>query len=64
MYLLLGFLFVLTLSLYYFFTFIDKLMDWVDNRPRNNRRIVEDIFTIIEFLFIFLLVFIFGHLFF
>nr|DAT71145.1 MAG TPA: hypothetical protein [Caudoviricetes sp.] len=39
-------------------------MDWVDNRPRNNRRIVEDIFTIIEFLFIFLLVFIFGHLFF
>lgn len=64
MYLLLGFLFVLTLSLYYFFTFIDRLMDWVDNRPRNNRRIVEDIFTIIEFLFIFLLVFIFGHLFF
>lgn len=64
MYLLLGFLFVLTLSLYYFFTFIDQLMDWVDNRPRNNRRIVEDIFTIIEFLFIFLLVFIFGHLFF
>lgn len=62
MYLLLGFLFVLTLSLYYFFTFIDRLMDWVDNRPRNNRRIVEDIFTIIEFLFIFLLVFIFGHL--
>lgn len=64
MYLLLGFLFVLTLSLYYFFTFIDQLMDWVDNRPRNNRRIVEDIFTIIEFVFIFLLVFIFGHLFF
>lgn len=64
MYLLLGFLFVLTLSLYYFFTFIDRLMDWVDNRPRNNRRIVEDIFTIVEFLFIFLLVFIFGHLFF
>lgn len=64
MYLLLGFLFVLTLSLYYFFTFIDQLMDWVDNRPRNNRRIVEDIFTIIEFLFILLLVFIFGHLFF
>lgn len=64
MYLLLGFLFVLTLSLYYFFTFIDQLMDWVDNRPRNNRRIVEDIFTIVEFLFIFLLVFIFGHLFF
>ena len=54
MYLLLGFLFVLTLSLYYFFTFIDQLMDWVDNRPRNNRRIVEDIFTIIDLMMMWL----------
>ena len=41
---------------------IEKYRNIIHEEKSNNRRIVEDIFTIIEFLFIFLLVFIFGHL--
>lgn len=62
MYLLLGSLFIISLSLYYFFSFIDWLLDFIDNRPNRTKNIVENIFTIITFILILIFVFVFGHL--
>lgn len=62
MYLLLGSLFIISLSLYYFFSFIDWLLDFIDNRPNRTKNIVENIFTIITFILMLIFVFVFGHL--
>lgn len=62
MYLLLGSLFIISLSLYYFFSFIDRLLDFIDSRPIRAKNIVEDVFTIITFILVLIFVFVFGHL--
>ena len=62
MYLLLGSLFIISLSLYYFFSFIDWLLDFIDNRPNRTKNIVENIFTVITFILMLIFVFVFGHL--
>lgn len=57
-----GGLFIISLSLYYFIDFLDKICDFIDGRPIKVKMIIDEIVTIIELIGIIIFILVFGHL--